>query len=149
MLCLTPFFMEESFIELPQSYSSCLHMIAAVGGSSTETGKIAFESALNLQQDLPYTPLIKLFVQSRAEDKPLEWLNDTYDWKNMRDTESAIVSIDAPNVEGFDPVYLAVYSLHYQVKLHAGLSIVTKIIGCVFLAVGTAIFSKMINDLVV
>ena len=35
----------------------------------------------------------------------------------MRDAEVEIVTIDKPEVDGFQPVYLAVYSLDNQVKL--------------------------------
>ena len=44
---------------------------------------------------------------------------------------------------------MAVYSMRVEVRLDAGLSILTTIFVCIVLAFGSGIFSKMMVDLVI
>lgn len=57
--------------------------------------------------------MVRLFVHSRPEDEPLEWQSDDLDLPSMRDAEKEIATIDMPIVDGFEPIYLAVYCLKY------------------------------------
>ena len=64
------------------------------------------------QSQLDYTPLIRLYIQSTKNSEPLEWVDEKVNYKSLRATEKEISAIESEKTaDGFEPVYLAVYSL--------------------------------------
>ena len=104
---------------------------------------------VELQKDLELTPLIRLYVKSTPDCEPLEWVNQDINYKELRSAEKEIASIELPQVDGQDPIFLAVYSNLATSQLEAGLGIATTCVVVVFLGIGAAIFSRITNDLVI
>ena len=48
-------------------------MIAELGGSSTDAGRIAFDNLIRLERNMRDTPLIRLLVHASADDEELQW----------------------------------------------------------------------------
>ena len=56
-------------------------------------------------------PLIQLIVQESSADEKLFWADEAFDLNEMRNIEREVHSLIKPEVDGFEPIYMAIYSL--------------------------------------
>ena len=79
MLVATPAFFVTTWLDTPIYFRHGLDMIVELGGSSTDAGRIAFDNLINIESNMPRTPLIKLLVHTSEDDEALQWQSEGYD----------------------------------------------------------------------
>ena len=130
----------------PNSYDYGLNLIQTLG-PSTKGGKAAFESMIEIQQEIN-TPLRYVNIVGN-EGTQLEWRAEGFDVTTYRKSEYAGVSLESLEGDSDNVVYFAIYDLTTEVKLQAALGLVTTILVCTMLGSGAMLFSKLTTDLVI
>lgn len=109
----------------------------------TKIGKKVFNNMVEFEKDIDF-PLLYLHAQDNSrKDFQLKWKNDKKDYTTLRNVEVEVITLPK------NPGYYALYDIRDQVLLASGLGICRTIFVCFILALGSHMFSKTTQDLVI